>query len=89
MGKYTSMGKVNEVIRQMLRQGWTIERTKKHLVLRSPDGYSATVGKTIRDAGHGAANSLSQIRRYWREYEQRVAREGGLEGESGTAQRSL
>lgn len=89
MGKYTSMGKVNEVIRQMLKQGWTVARTKKHLVLHAPDGYTATVGRTIRDAGHGAANSLCQIKRYRREYEQRMARKSGGEGEGGTAQRNL
>lgn len=69
MRKHTSMKKVNDFIDMMLDDGWTVERVKKHVILRSPRGRVVTIGKTIRDAGHGAANTLGTLKRYWREHE--------------------
>lgn len=73
MCKHTSMNKVNDFIDIMLDGGWTIERSKKHIIMRSPTGQVVTVGKTIRDVGRGAANTLHLLKKHWREHEARQA----------------
>lgn len=63
------MSKVNNFVEFMLNNGWSIERSRKHLVLRSPFDKLVTIGRSIPDKGSGAMNTLATLKRFWREYE--------------------
>lgn len=59
------MAQVNDVdtyLRELTRAGWSLERTGKHRVLRSPDGKSLVVSQTASDR-RAMLNIRTQVRR--------------------------
>lgn len=70
--KLTTMSKVNSLIEDMLTNGWTLVRAKKHLILSVPGARGTiTVPRTCPDYGRTSRNVLATIRR------QRAMYEGG------------
>ena len=69
MCKLTNMSKVNDYLENLLAEGWQVVRSRKHLVLGSPDGnVSLTLPKTARDGSSTPRNSLALLKRERREY---------------------
>lgn len=70
MRRLTSMSKVNDYVSAMLADGWQVLRSRKHLVLGSPDGgVILAISKTARDGSSTPRNALSLLKRKRREYE--------------------
>lgn len=67
--KLTRMDRVNAYLEDLLADGWQVLRSRKHLVIGSPDGsVKATVAVTAKDNSSTAKNALALLKRKRREY---------------------
>lgn len=70
MCKLTSMSKVNDYLDDLLADGWQVIRSRKHVIIGSPDKLVIlTISKTARDGSSTPRNSLALLKRKRREYD--------------------
>lgn len=55
--------KIKKIVREAIRQGWTIQSTKNHIKLRTPENYLVVMPATPSD-WRSVQNSLAVMKRH-------------------------